>query len=171
MCAYYYYYYLLRASLGSFHVIDQTVGHRRPRPRGSLARPSPRQPTAMRLRIQQGVCCSCGLSKTAFTPLVCALVRPHLEYAMESNVPTLRPNIKQLERAQRLATRLVRGLRHVPYEERLRQFNLFSMEGRRLPADLSLAFKMFKGKVDLNPFEFFLRPPRAGLRRHTYRIL
>ncbi len=57
----------------------------------------------------------CELSKTAFTPLYCALV-PHLEYAMEANVPTLRADINQLERAQRLATRLVRGLRHVPYE-------------------------------------------------------
>ncbi len=27
----------------------------------------------------------CELSKTAFTPLYCALVRPHLEYAMEAN--------------------------------------------------------------------------------------
>ncbi len=34
-----------------------------------------------------------------------------------------------------------------------------------------LAFKIFKGEVDLNPSEFFLRPPRAGLRGHTYRLL
>ncbi len=35
------------------------------------------------------------------------------------------------------------------YEERLRQLNLFSLE--RLIADLILAFKIFKGEVDLNP--------------------
>ncbi len=35
--------------------------------------------------------------------------------------PTLRADINQLERAQRLATRQVRGLHHVPYEERLRK--------------------------------------------------
>ncbi len=113
----------------------------------------------------------CELSKTAFTPLYCALVRPHREYAMEAKAPTLRADINQLERVQRLATRLVRGLRHVPYEERLRQLNLFSLKGRRLRADLILAFKIFKGEVDLNPAEFFLRPPRAGLRGHTYRLL
>ncbi len=69
----------------------------------------------------------CELSKTVFTPLYCALVRPHLEDAMEANAPTLRADINQLERVQRFATRLVRGLRHVPYEERLRQLNLFSL--------------------------------------------
>ncbi len=31
--------------------------------------------------------------------------------------------------------------------------------------------QIFKGEVDLNRSEFFLRPPRAGLRGHTYRLL
>ncbi len=78
----------------------------------------------------------CELSKTAFTPLYCALVRSHLENAMEANTPTLRADINQLERVQRLTTRLVRGLRHVPYEERLRQLKLFSLERRRLRVGL-----------------------------------
>ncbi len=111
------------------------------------------------------------LSKTAFAPLYCALMRPHLVFAMEANAPTLMTDINQLERVQRLATRLVRGLRHVPYEDRLRQLNLFSLERRRLRADLILACKIFKGEVDLNPSEFSLRPPRAGLRGHTHRLL
>ncbi len=53
----------------------------------------------------------------------------------------------------------MRGLRYVPYEERRRQLNLFSLERRRLRADLIQAFKRLKGEVDLNPSEFFLRPP------------
>ncbi len=75
------------------------------------------------------------------------LVRAHLRYAMETNAPTLKADIKQLERIQRLATRLVRGIRHVPYEERLRQLYIFSLERRRLRANLILAFRIFKGKT------------------------
>ncbi len=99
------------------------------------------------------------LSKTAFTPNYGALVRPNLEYAMEDNAPTLRVDTNQFEWVQRLATRPVRNLRHVPYEERLRQLSLFLLERRRLRTDHTLACKIFKGKVDLNPSEFFLRPP------------
>ncbi len=106
------------------------------------------------------------LSKAAFIPLYCAIVRPHLEYAMEANAPTPGADINPLERVERLAARVVRSLRHVPYEERLCQLNLFSLECRRFRAGLILAFK-----IDLNPSDFYLRPPRAGLRGHTYRLL
>ncbi len=34
-----------------------------------------------------------------------------------------------------------------------------------------MTFKIYKGEVDLHSSEFFLRPPRAGLREHTYRLL
>ncbi len=88
-------------------------------------------------------------------------MRPHLEYAIEANAPTLSPDVNQLERVQRLPTRLVRGLHHVPYEERLHQLN--PLERRRLRADLILAFKNFKGEVNLSLSDFLLRPPRAGL--------
>ncbi len=102
----------------------------------------------------------------AFIPLYCAIMRPHLEYAIKANSTTLRADINQ-----RLATRLVSGLQHVPYEERLCQLNLFSLERRRLRTDLILAFKVPKGEVDLSPSDFFLRPPRAGLTGPTCRLL
>ncbi len=59
----------------------------------------------------------------------------------------------------------------MPYGERLRRLNLFSLERRRLRVDLILPFNIWEGEVDLNPSDFILRPPRAGLRGHTYRLL
>ncbi len=38
------------------------------------------------------------LSKSAFIPLYCAIVQPHLEYAMEANARTLRVDINKLGR-------------------------------------------------------------------------
>ncbi len=59
----------------------------------------------------------------------------------------------------------MRGLRHVPYEERFRQLNLFTLERRRPRAELILAFKHFQGEVDLSPSAFSIRPSR--FRRKT----
>ncbi len=84
-----------------------------------------------------------------------AIARLHLKYAMEDNSLNLGANTYHLEWVQRLAKR------HVPYVEWLHQLNHAS----------KLAFKIFKDVIALSPSDFFLRPPRAGLRGHTYSLL
>ncbi len=99
--------------------------------------------------------------------MVCTKVQPYLE----ANTPTMKANNNKLKRIQRLATRLVRGPHHVPFEERLLQLNLFSLERRCLRAVLILAFQILNSDADQSPSAFFPRPPRAGLRAHTYLFL
>ena len=75
-----------------------------------------------------------------------------------------------MERIQRLATRMVKGMRELPYEERLRRLNIFSLERRRLRGDLILAYNICHGRLDLPHAEFFETPAERDLRGHGFKL-
>ncbi len=111
------------------------------------------------------------LAYKAFIPLYGALVHPHLEYGMPACSPNLVADINHLVRIQRLATRLVTGMRHLSYEERQQRLGLHSLQRRRLRDDLITTFKIFKGLLDIDPNLLFLPPALRGLRGHPVKVL
>lgn len=102
-------------------------------------------------------------------PIYKSLVRPKLEYCIQAWRPHLKKDIDSLEKVQRRATKMIKGLSNKSYHERLSSLGLTTLETRRIRGDLIEVFKMLKGFVNVDS-DIFFKFSDTGLRGHSLKI-
>ena len=111
------------------------------------------------------------MDKEMFQMLYTSLVRPHLEYAVSVWNPSKLTYIDQLETVQRRATKQVNSLRHMSYEQRLKELNLFTLSFRRLRGDMIETFKMVNELYDPVACPFLPKSTNSRTRGNSQKLL
>ncbi len=84
--------------------------------------------------------------------------------------PILARGAEALEEVQKLALKIVKGFRPVPYDAPVQQLRLFFLTHRRIRGNLISMFKITHNLL-LFPMEStFTHPTRKGLRGHAYKL-
>ena len=109
------------------------------------------------------------LDESIMLQLYKALVRPHLEYAIEIWAPRLKKHINAIEAVQRRATKMIPSLRDLPYKDRLQKLKLPSLVYRRKRGDMIQTYKFTHNiwKVD---DDLFTSNVDSGTRGHNFKL-
>ncbi|GAB0182778.1 mitochondrial enolase superfamily member 1 [Grus japonensis] len=109
--------------------------------------------------------------KEVIIPLYSVLVRPHLKYCVQFLSPLYKKDVDRLDRVQRRATRMIKGLGSLPYEGRLGELGSFSLEKRRVGGDLITMFQYLKGDYKEDGDSLFTRSHMEKMKGNWCKLL
>ena len=98
------------------------------------------------------------------------LVRPHLEDANVVWGPHYKGDQQLVEKVQRRATKMIRNLRNLSYDSRLRHLNLPSLHHRRRRGDMVMANNNMTGRVRVDKHNLFNLRLNSTTHGHRYKI-
>jgi hypothetical protein len=110
-------------------------------------------------------------TKEIIMPIYKAMIRPHIEFAVQLWSPHLRKDIDKLERIQRRITKMIPELRNKSYSERLIELNLTTLEKRRLRGQLIETFKYLQGFNNVEPEGLFDRDANIQRRNNGRKLI
>jgi len=99
------------------------------------------------------------------------MVRPHLEYANSVWCPYKMGDIKEIEKVQKRATKLIINLKHMSYTDRLLHLSLPTLKYRRLQGDMIEVFKITHGIYDSDASLKLAYHPGSVTRGNKYILL
>jgi len=99
-----------------------------------------------------------------------SLVSPHLEYSISAWCPHYSKDEKLNERIQRRFTKMIPPVRNLPYETRLKKLGLWSLEHRRVRADLIEVYKIICGLSSVKFDTFFEYSAYEQTRGHSLKL-
>ena len=110
------------------------------------------------------------LDKEIFLNLHKTTVHPHLEFATQILSPLYKKDKIIIENVQKRATRLVKCISHMSYEESLKHLGLPTLEYRRARADMKQVYKIINqiDKVDIS--KLFTFAPHGATRGHSLKL-
>lgn len=111
-----------------------------------------------------------SIDKDMFLTLYKSLIRPYMEYATSVWSPHLKKDIFILENTQRRATKLVKEIKDLSYETRLRSLGLPTLIYRRTRNDMIQVYKILNRIDKLDKNVFFKECNHTSTRGHSHKI-
>ena len=99
-----------------------------------------------------------------------AFMGPCLQHCFQAWGPQHKKDAELLERFQRRAMKMIRGLEHLSYKDRLRDLGLFILENRRLLEDLTAAFQYSKGTCKQEGNQLFTKVDSDRTKRNGFKL-